>query len=776
MARVFAVAILALFLLLSCEVIAQQSDEHYRVQFEAFKTKYNKEYTTDSENEHRFEIFKQNFDFITAHNSDRTASSILAVNQFADLTQQEYAALQMPPQRYDISEDDDADHQARRTASRAYVKPNIPASFDWRTKGVVSPVRNQASCGSCWSFAVAGSLESFSAIKTGQLVDFSEQHLLDCANAGNCGGGNPLPAWGYLQAFQGIYSEADYPYTSGNTGRTETCRSLPSNTHKHARVYGYSRIGAYDEDALVEAIATLGPIAVAMDASSMQFGMYAGGVFNMTNGSPGCNNYDTTHLMLAVGYTPDYFILKNQWGTGWGLSGYVYWARNHKDGICAIARYSSYPSLDPALNSGTTICQLVTEGFSQTLGCQNGGVIQEIEFASYGTPKSIGLVCGTEKLDESCHSTKSWVVMNERCVGKTSCVVSPDNGLFGDPCPNMNKWLAVRARCSSPATAAASSATTVSSVMSTSSSSAAASSSSSTTGVPVVPSNNAALSVTAAARTSWSVGTNTVQTIFDLTMKNTGSVTITSARVSVSWPSSSSSGSVSSSWGMSAVSGSPAQFNVNIGTLTPGQSFTGAGLIAQASTSASTVPSPTMSVALLNNNPVSSSSSSSSSATSTGQCLNGVCSSSTAAATTGPARTSTTATATTTGPARTSTTTGPAQSSSSSSTTGTPSNTGCSVTFQSTLSNSWTSGGTTYSQYSVTATNAGTKAISGNVELGAGSLATSITDSYSITKNNKGNFMFESYAFPMAARATYTFGYTVKGSQAITFTLVNASC
>merc|ERR1712137_254309 len=100
-----------------------------------------------------------------------------------------------------------------------YSGANLQESVDWRSKGAVTPVKNQAQCGSCWAFSTTGSLEGAWQIATGKLVSFSEQQLVDCAKFkyGNmgCSGGLQPHAFNYVEG-NAMCAEADYPYTAKN--------------------------------------------------------------------------------------------------------------------------------------------------------------------------------------------------------------------------------------------------------------------------------------------------------------------------------------------------------------------------------------------------------------------------------------------------------------------------------------------------------------------------------------------------------------------------------
>jgi len=135
---------------------------------------------------------------------------------------------------------------------------------------------------------------------------------------------------------KGIDTEKSYPYEAmdGN------CRFNPRNIG--ATVKNYSDIKAGDELALTEAIANVGPISVAIDASHESFQFYSSGVYD----EPNCSNVNVDHTLTIVGYGTmngkDYYICKNSWGTEWGDKGYVLMSRN-KNNQCGIANMASYP-------------------------------------------------------------------------------------------------------------------------------------------------------------------------------------------------------------------------------------------------------------------------------------------------------------------------------------------------------------------------------------------------------------------------------------------------
>jgi len=225
------------------------------------------------------------------------------------LEEEEFAA------RYTGLNEQDVDKLEREEVT---VK-DLPASFDWRSKGGVNPVQNQAQCGSCWAFSTVANIESVNYLATGQLLKLSEQQLVDCENAKHsgqdqgCQGGLPTNAFTWMKAQNvGLESETDYPYTA----RDDTCAQTAGK--EKVFVDGYKTIST-DEDQIAQALMDNGVLSIGINAGPMQF--YFGGVANPLL----CNPKKLDHGVDIVGFGTDpkpHWIIRNSWGAAWGEKGY----------------------------------------------------------------------------------------------------------------------------------------------------------------------------------------------------------------------------------------------------------------------------------------------------------------------------------------------------------------------------------------------------------------------------------------------------------------------
>uniref|UniRef100_A0A915LQM4 Peptidase C1A papain C-terminal domain-containing protein n=2 Tax=Meloidogyne javanica TaxID=6303 RepID=A0A915LQM4_MELJA len=229
--------------------------------------------------------------------------TIWGVTEFFDWTEDEIAKLLIPHNYNEQIRMRRLKKIIKVETKQGYVRPK---QWDWREKGVVTHVKNQLNCGSCWAFSVVGMVETMHAIHNGTLVRLSEQQLIDCDSAENgCEGGFRPYALRYIRD-KGLLSENAYPDPTQRVFIDEW-RSLPS-----------------DEDQIADWIATNGPVTFGMNATKSMY-HYKGGIFSP---SPEECNYESlgSHSMEVIGYGVNdkdipYWILKNSWGSGYGVNG-----------------------------------------------------------------------------------------------------------------------------------------------------------------------------------------------------------------------------------------------------------------------------------------------------------------------------------------------------------------------------------------------------------------------------------------------------------------------
>ncbi|CAF3536832.1 unnamed protein product [Rotaria socialis] len=368
-----------------------------------FKSKYGRVYASFDEEKQRFRVFKDHLKYVLESNLEKLRTFELELNEFSDWTIAEFNLFKkglLPSndlQQRNFDDDDDNnsndEDSVRRSLKKLYrhhynlrrLKRNLihrrhhknyddkrgfrdwlldllvpnsnnnnknnaqtTSSFDWRSKNVVSSVKDQQKCGCCYAFATAAVLESLYAIKTksNTVTELSMQQITDCSSNGNngCNGGNFGPSIRYLLG-QGSKTATlqSYPYA----GTKQTCKTSGIDQINLGNIQ-FGAITEGDEKEMANALVTYGPLFIGLDADSELFMFYKTGILNINNCPK--RRQDMDHAMVAVGYGYDtvlkipYWIIKNSWAKKWGENGYVRLAKD-KGNMCGISSMAYYGKL-----------------------------------------------------------------------------------------------------------------------------------------------------------------------------------------------------------------------------------------------------------------------------------------------------------------------------------------------------------------------------------------------------------------------------------------------
>jgi len=284
-------------------------------QFDEFVAKYNKVYANDAEKQMRFKVFQQTLKRIDELNEGEPFRPH-GINQFADLTQEEFAA------KYLMDKSFFRDAEPRMSYApllKVDAAPgSLPASYDWRDNKtpVVTPVKNQEQCGSCWAFSTTENIESVWALAGNPLAVLAPQQIVDCdtTDAG-CNGGNPPTAYEYVIKAGGMELETSYPYVAKDTKCTFQSSKVV------AKISGWEyATKTKNETEMQVATLNVSPLSICVDAITWQ--TYTSGIITKN-----CAQ-QLDHCVQIVGWNTqnnvEYWIIRNSWGTSWGNAGFIY--------------------------------------------------------------------------------------------------------------------------------------------------------------------------------------------------------------------------------------------------------------------------------------------------------------------------------------------------------------------------------------------------------------------------------------------------------------------
>ncbi|OZC07198.1 papain family cysteine protease [Onchocerca flexuosa] len=295
-----------------------------------FVNKFKTSYSSKIEKLNRFKIYMQNMHFAQKLQYEEKGTAIYGETQFSDMMPEEFRKIMLPNLWWQSVESNRKNPNIDFDLEKFNLSlNNLPRSFDWREKGVVTPVKNQGSCGSCWAFSVTGNIESLWAIKKGDLISLSEQELIDCDVVDKgCNGGLPINAFREIIRMGGLEPEDQYPYKAKNGTchlvRTEIAVSIDD------------AVEIPRNETIMQAwIAQRGPLSVGIDAELLAY--YKSGILHPSRKR--CPPSKINHGVLITGYGIEddlpYWTIKNSWSQQWGENGY-FRLRRGRD-VCGVS-------------------------------------------------------------------------------------------------------------------------------------------------------------------------------------------------------------------------------------------------------------------------------------------------------------------------------------------------------------------------------------------------------------------------------------------------------
>jgi len=299
--------------------------------------KYNVNYFSEKEEAYRFKVFRGTLELIDQRNAESKGTAVHGITKFADMTPQEFDQKMLTRKAVTYDHLQQADLNA--CASRArfgekFCSATANSTFDWRTYGAVTGVKDQGQCGSCWSFGTTGDIEGSWFLAKHPLISLSEQQLVSCDTTDyGCNGGLQENAFNYVISTHGIQSEADYPYVSG-TGSVPACSVNANKFVANIRAWAQVSSSASGESKIADYVQANGPVTIGINANPMQ--TYVSGVDQPSS----CSALNLNHAVLIVGWGTengvDYWLIKNSWGVNWGEQGYYKIIRGVD--ACGLAR------------------------------------------------------------------------------------------------------------------------------------------------------------------------------------------------------------------------------------------------------------------------------------------------------------------------------------------------------------------------------------------------------------------------------------------------------
>ncbi|GAB4818605.1 hypothetical protein N2152v2_005651 [Parachlorella kessleri] len=311
---------------------------HGDARYDRFAHAHGRRHHTSEEYEARRQVYHENMRFIQDWNAAPGRHRV-ALNHFGDWSREEFEAVIMPATSRETAPAAPGDTPKAHRLHQTTLPPHmLPKQLSWKGTGADSPVKDQAACGSCWSFSTVAAFETAYFRLTGKQQLFSEQQLIDCAwevNNHGCYGGDQGRAFDWVFQHGGLARNEDYPYRGVN----DFCKKDLSEI----KFQGHTVVVEGGELAVMDALITKGPMTVSVDASHDAFRFYAGGIFSLPECHMAPKELDHAVILSGYGTTEDgtdFWLVKNIWSPYWGEDGYIRIARKPND--CGIASEPIY--------------------------------------------------------------------------------------------------------------------------------------------------------------------------------------------------------------------------------------------------------------------------------------------------------------------------------------------------------------------------------------------------------------------------------------------------
>jgi len=348
---------------------AAQAHSQTSKNFEAYLTQHGKSYGA-KEHEVRKGIYEKNLLLVDESNQKHAGRATFKVNKFMDLTKDEIMSFRGGKNKGSSRDRRSKEHQKYVRTHKSVATSAMPTDFDWRIErpGVVSFVKDQAMCGSCWTYGAMEPIESFVALQTkNNLVVLPEQFMLDCTwtngtgdsgqNSGCDGGDSDIGTLEIVRKYDGVIPTA-LAYGSYMTVNGY-CKDI-RNMEVGAKVSGWVDTMKRNDTDVMNALVTQGPLSIGIQVPPEML-YYDTGVLNVA--SCAHNESEIDHAVVLVGHgtqpgilgqpDQDYWLVRNSWSTYWGDQGYIKIARGEDD--CCVACQAGYPEVAPAVSSSVIV-------------------------------------------------------------------------------------------------------------------------------------------------------------------------------------------------------------------------------------------------------------------------------------------------------------------------------------------------------------------------------------------------------------------------------------